>query len=211
MLMRVSHPSQAAANIRRFVEEVDHSPEMQSRLSQVHDWYALRVGPERWAFGPSKFVGRRDNTIKKYLETYREGPIGSEKALDPLSIAVEAGSRLERELISALEGFLARWDRKPRRRCKIRIVSEDESAILAPKRTNDQTLLARISSDPRICGGRPCIKGTRMRVVDIVEAIAHGATKDELLRDFDYLAAEDIAAALLYSARASDHRVVQTA
>ena len=50
-----------------------------------------------------------------------------------------------------------------------------------------------------------------MRVVDIVEALAHGATKEQLLNDFDYLSSEDIAAALLYSARASDHRVVQTA
>jgi len=72
-------------------------------------------------------------------------------------------------------------------------------------------LLQRISLDPQICGGKPCIKGTRMRVIDIVEAIAHGATQEELLRDFDYLTAEDIAAALLYAAHASNHRVVQTA
>jgi uncharacterized protein (DUF433 family) len=44
-----------------------------------------------------------------------------------------------------------------------------------------------------------------------VEAIAHGATRQELLNDFDYLTEDDISAALLYSARASDHRVVQTA
>lgn len=212
MPTRVSRPDQAAANIRRFAEEIEHSPEMQSRLGQVHDWYAVRLGPQHWTFGPSKFVGRRDNTIKKYLETYREGPIGSEKALGPLSSSVDSGSRLERELISALEEFLDRWGRKPRRGCQIRIISEDESEVtLAPRRTNNQALLARISSDPRICGGRPCIKGTRMRVFDIVGAIAHGATREELLRDFDYLASDDIAAALLYAAQASDHRVVHTA
>jgi uncharacterized protein (DUF433 family) len=75
--------------------------------------------------------------------------------------------------------------------------------------TND--LLSRISSDPAICGGQPCIKGTRMRVTDIVEAIAHGASQKELLSDFDYLTADDIAAALLYAARATEHRVVRTA
>lgn len=75
--------------------------------------------------------------------------------------------------------------------------------------TND--LLSRISSDPDICGGRPCIKGTRMRVSDIVEALAHGASQQELLTDFDYLTAEDIAAALLYAARATEHRIVRTA
>jgi uncharacterized protein (DUF433 family) len=64
-------------------------------------------------------------------------------------------------------------------------------------------LLSRISSDSAICGGRPCIKGTRMRVTDIVEAIAHGATRQELLAGFDYLADDDVSAALLYAARAT--------
>ena len=76
---------------------------------------------------------------------------------------------------------------------------------------NTSDLLNRISSDPAICGGRPCIKGTRMRVADIVEALAHGASQQELLADFDYLTAEDIAAALLYAARATEHRIVRTA
>jgi uncharacterized protein (DUF433 family) len=76
---------------------------------------------------------------------------------------------------------------------------------------NAEHLLNRISSDPAVCGGRPCIKGTRMRVADIVEALAHGASQQELLADFDYLTAEDIAAALLYAARATEHRVVRTA
>ena len=76
---------------------------------------------------------------------------------------------------------------------------------------DDGNLLDRITSDPDICGGRPCIKGTRMRVADIVEALAHGSTQQQLLADFDYLTAEDIAAALLYAARATEHRVVRTA
>jgi len=76
---------------------------------------------------------------------------------------------------------------------------------------NASDLFQRISSDPEICGGRPCIKGTRMRVADIVEALAHGASQQELLADFDYLTAEDIAAALLYAARATEHRIVHSA
>lgn len=76
---------------------------------------------------------------------------------------------------------------------------------------NENDLLNRVTSDPNICGGRPSIKGTRMRVADIVEALAHGATQQELLADFDYLTAEDIAAALLYAARATEHRIVRTA
>lgn len=76
---------------------------------------------------------------------------------------------------------------------------------------NENDLLNRITSDPDVCGGRPCVKGTRMRVTDIVEAFAHGATHQELLADFDYLTGEDIAAALLYAARATEHRIVRTA
>jgi uncharacterized protein (DUF433 family) len=210
----VSSPDQVASNIRRFADEIAGSAEMQSRLSQVHDWYALRLPGGAWAFGPSKFVGYRDNTIKKYLESYRTHANGgeTEQALAPLSIEVEPGGRLERELTSALEEFLDQWSRKPRRGRRIRLVSENELDIaIVPKRKTDEALLDRISSDPDICGGRPCIKGTRMRVIDIVEAIAHGATQKELLRDFDYLTAEDISAALLYAAHASNHRVVQTA
>jgi uncharacterized protein (DUF433 family) len=75
----------------------------------------------------------------------------------------------------------------------------------------DLALQARIISDPQICGGRPVIKGTRMRVSDIVEAFAAGATRSEMLADFPYLADEDISAALAYAARAVDHRVVHAA
>jgi uncharacterized protein (DUF433 family) len=210
----VSSRDQVASNIRRFADEIAGSAEMQSRLSQVHDWYALRGQGAAWAFGPSKFVGYRDNTIKKYLENYRTSANGgeTEQALVPLSTEVESGGRLERELRSALEEFLDRWGRTPRRGSQIRLVSEDELDItIVPKRKTDEVLLDRISSSPDICGGRPCIKGTRMRVIDIVEAIAHGASQEELLRDFDYLTAEDISAALLYAAHASNHRVVQTA
>ncbi len=73
------------------------------------------------------------------------------------------------------------------------------------------TLLARITSDPNICGGRPIIRGTRMRVTDIVELMAHGASHDEILLDFDDLTADDIAGALLYAARAADHRIIRAA
>jgi uncharacterized protein (DUF433 family) len=74
-----------------------------------------------------------------------------------------------------------------------------------------EALLARISADPEICGGRPCIKGTRMRVSDIVEMMAHGATRPQILKDFPYLFDEDLSAALAYAARAANHRVIRAA
>ena len=209
----VTSPEQAAANIRKFAGEIGGSQEMQSRLSLVHDWYALKLD-SAWAFGPSKFVGYRDNTIKKYLESYRANANGgeTEQALETLSTEVVAGSRLEGELTRALEEFLERWGRKPRRGSQIRTVSEEETGFtIASAREIDEAILARISSNPGICGGRPCIKGTRMRISDIVDLVAAGATRDDILKDYPYIQDEDISAALSYAARAIDHRVISAA
>jgi uncharacterized protein (DUF433 family) len=72
-------------------------------------------------------------------------------------------------------------------------------------------LLARITSHPDLCGGRPTIRGMRLRVADILDMLAHGATRDEILADFPDLEAEDLDAALLYAARAVDHPVTRAA
>lgn len=79
-----------------------------------------------------------------------------------------------------------------------------------PASTRDTTL-ERIHSDPDLCGGRPVIRGTRMRVSDILDMLAGGATQAEILGDFDYLTADDIAAALAYAADQIDHRVINAA
>lgn len=69
----------------------------------------------------------------------------------------------------------------------------------------------RITIDPEVCGGRPIVAGTRMRVVDVLDALAASATVDELLADFPYLTQADVLACLAYGARAVDHTVVQAA
>ena len=65
----------------------------------------------------------------------------------------------------------------------------------------------RIAVDPAVCGGRPTIAGTRMRVTDILEALASGATEQVIVRDFPYISAEDVRAALHYAASAANHPV----
>ena len=70
----------------------------------------------------------------------------------------------------------------------------------------DEMALTRITSDPHNCGGRPRIRGTRVRVSDLLDVLAHGASRTEILADFAYLADEDITAALAYAARSRDHR-----
>jgi len=61
-------------------------------------------------------------------------------------------------------------------------------------------LLERITIEPGKCGGKPCIRGMRIRVQDILEMLAGGMTNAEILADFDYLEADDIRAALAYAA-----------
>jgi uncharacterized protein (DUF433 family) len=66
-------------------------------------------------------------------------------------------------------------------------------------------LLDRITINPNQCGGRPCIRGMRIRVSDILDLLAVGESQKEILRDYPYLEPEDIAACLRYAARRLDH------
>ena len=71
--------------------------------------------------------------------------------------------------------------------------------------------LHRITFNPELCGGRPCIRGTRVRVTDILDLLAAGASRDEILEDYPYLEVEDITAALQFAARRADHPVMHVA
>lgn len=69
-------------------------------------------------------------------------------------------------------------------------------------------LLRRITIEPGKCGGRPCIRGMRIRVQDVLDMLAAGTREDEILRDYPYLEADDIRAAVAYAAAYLDHSVV---
>lgn len=71
--------------------------------------------------------------------------------------------------------------------------------------------LHRITFDPNICAGRPTIRGLRIRVKDVLELLAAGASHDEVLEDYPLLQVEDIRAVLEYAARQSDHAVLRVA
>ncbi len=68
--------------------------------------------------------------------------------------------------------------------------------------------MERITVNPDQCGGRPCIRGMRIRVSDILELLAAGESREQILADYPYLEAEDITAVLLYAARQFDHPVL---
>ena len=70
-------------------------------------------------------------------------------------------------------------------------------------------LLKRITMEPGKCGGRPCIRGMRMRVTDILQLLSAGASYEEVLQDYPDLEREDILAALEYAAHQTDHVVLQ--
>jgi uncharacterized protein (DUF433 family) len=71
--------------------------------------------------------------------------------------------------------------------------------------------LERITINPKQCGGRPCIRGLRIRVKDILEMLAAGADRQEILADYPYLEPEDIRAALQFAAAQADHPILQIA
>ncbi len=74
-----------------------------------------------------------------------------------------------------------------------------------------ENLLERITVDTGKCGGRPCIRGMRIRVQDILGMLSEGMEISEILDDYPYLERADIRALLLYAARQFDHPVVQAA
>lgn len=59
-------------------------------------------------------------------------------------------------------------------------------------------VLERITTDPRQCGGRPCIRGMRIRVSDVLDLFAAGLSSDDILAEMPDLEADDLRAALIY-------------
>jgi uncharacterized protein (DUF433 family) len=74
-----------------------------------------------------------------------------------------------------------------------------------------RALLERITIEPGKCGGRPCLRGQRMRVSDLLELLANGASFEEILDDYPALEREDILAAIAYAAVQTSHAVVRVA
>ena len=69
-------------------------------------------------------------------------------------------------------------------------------------------LLERITIDPRICGGKPCIKGTRIWVSLLLDFLSEDMTEAELLAEYSGLTHEDVLAAIAYGAEAARERII---
>ncbi len=71
--------------------------------------------------------------------------------------------------------------------------------------------LDRVTVNSEQCGGRPCIRGMRVRVRDVLDLLAAGSSRVEILSDYPYLEDEDITAALEFAATQTDHPVLKAA
>ena len=74
---------------------------------------------------------------------------------------------------------------------------------------NRQDILKRISIDPRVCGGKPCIRGHRIWVSLILDFLASGLTFDEILENYPGIDIDDIRACIAYGAEMSRERYVE--
>jgi uncharacterized protein (DUF433 family) len=85
------------------------------------------------------------------------------------------------------------------------------TANLFRRRDLAMSEIHRITVDPAQCGRRPCLQGLRIRVKDVLDLLAAGASREEILADHPLLQAGDITASLEYAARQSDHPVLHVA
>jgi len=79
------------------------------------------------------------------------------------------------------------------------------------KQNKSSELLKRITIEPGKCGGRPCVRGMRIRVVDVLELLSSGADYTEILSDYPDLEHDDILACLEFAARQNDHPILHSA
>lgn len=93
---------------------------------------------------------------------------------------------------------------------KLSPVARRETGFAEEAAPYDAGLLSRITSDAAVCGGRPCIRGMRIRVSDVLALLASGMSRNAVLKDYPYLEGADIDAALAYAAGATSHRVIRT-
>jgi uncharacterized protein (DUF433 family) len=85
-------------------------------------------------------------------------------------------------------------------------IAHDE--LIRIRSNSMSNLMDRITVNPEVCGSRPCIRGLRVRVKDILDMLAGGANRAEILEDYPYLENDDITAALEFASRAVDHPVI---
>jgi uncharacterized protein (DUF433 family) len=213
----VTSAGEARRNVLRYAEEVRLGPALQEIMSYARGWYACRRETAEWALAPSKYVGYAENDAATYARFHqeRDGRL-SERLLGQWFVEATPGSPIHDELMEVLRDLFARSGKTPNKRVHLYVLKSDltiragrEHKVVAGQ--SKEALLQRVTNDPDVLGGRPAIRGLRVGVSDVLDLLAAGASREEILADFPYLEADDISAALEYAARAIDHRVINAA
>ncbi|HEX3756215.1 MAG TPA: DUF433 domain-containing protein [Rhizomicrobium sp.] len=206
----VASTDDAHRNILKFEKELAGNRELAEIMSYGRAWYASR-DKGRWVFGPSKFVGYESNTARLYLKNHdgRDGRL-TERVLSQWSEEVAPGTALYRELHAALREMFARYGKSPNKLIRLNVLKAD-LPVPSPADEGGRDWPSRITIDTDICGGRPCIRGMRIRVSDVLDLLAAGNDRAQILADYPYLQSEDIDAVLKYAVRAVNHRVIKAA
>jgi uncharacterized protein (DUF433 family) len=211
----VSSLDEARTNIDQYERELAKSQELQAIMSYAISWYGYRAPDGSWRVAPSKFAGYADNNAAAYLRLHRHRDgRRTERALSTWFDVLEPGSAVYEDITSAVLHLFSKYGRAPNKRLRVSALKPERNSLgQAPSAEGHDRmrLRSRITFDTKVCGGRPCIRGMRIRVSDILDMLSGGATRQEILADYPYLEDEDISAALEYAAASSDHRVVSAA
>lgn len=209
--------AEARKQVERYQIEIGRSRALAERMSRTHQWYGIRSADGGWLFAPSKFVGHPFKDAQDYLEHSGGGGQANGRATEAAlkRWRVQPPVSISGLVSEALDDFVAHHD--ARRRLggtgdEIWLLPDDDMSVRAkPSASSRGGWRERIVVDPAICHGRPRIKGTRIRVTDILEMLSESVSPAEILADFPTLRQEDISAVLGYAAHSLDHRVVQAA
>ena len=209
---------QVIKNIQTYNDQMVE-PALLGVMSYVRDWYAVRDDAGGWLFAPSKFIGYQDMDHARYgldkgkkLRKRLDGR-ETEKSLAEWFVELKASNALAAALLDELKRVLAGCGKPLNARACIHVLKEEAQAASMDRRRSGTQLigLSRITADPAILGGKPCIRGMRIRVADVLEMLALGATRATILEDYPYLENEDITAALEYAMSSVDHRLIKAA
>lgn len=212
----VTSIAEAKANIDRYEQHLAENPGLRAVMSYARAWHGYLASDGTWRIAPSKFVGYADNDADAYVRLHqqRDGRT-TERALSMWFDKIEPGSAAYEDITAAVLRLFAKHGRAPNKLFRVNVLRSDRSSAARSEggapRSDRAMFHSRITVDAGICGGRPSVRGMRIRVSDILDMLAAGATRQEILTDYPYLEDGDISASLEYAAQIADHRVVSVA
>jgi uncharacterized protein (DUF433 family) len=201
---------QVIENIETFDREMHHSS-LRDMIAYVRHWYAIQTPEKGWVFGPSKFIGYVGMNHKIYDQSFDDlDGRATENSLKQWFVELSPTDKLAQTLLQQLRRLIAQHGKTVNALARIHVLKGEVGRPEFARRPQESEGW-RVTSDPGILAGKPCIRGMRIRVADILEMLAQGATRKEILEDYPYLEDGDITAALEFAMGAVDHRLVKAA